>query len=131
MNLSPSPNRVARVCVVIVQDDNVLMVETEHTARGWTLPGGGVDAHETLEEAALREAWEEAGATVEIGRELFTYPSWSGHTAHCFEARLVHLEPSPENRRLRWINPLDPDWREDPQVKLILEHTNLFGGGVA
>jgi 8-oxo-dGTP pyrophosphatase MutT (NUDIX family) len=117
--------------VVIARDDKILMVASEHAAGGWTLPGGGVDPDETLERAAVREAWEEAGATIELRAELFTDRSWSGHTEHCFNARLIHLEPSPEQRALQWVSPLDPDWRDDPQIKLILERTTLFGGGVA
>jgi 8-oxo-dGTP pyrophosphatase MutT (NUDIX family) len=102
------------------------MVESEHSVCGWTLPGGGVDVHETLHSAAVREAWEEAGATVEIERELYSYPSWGGHTGYCFAATLVRLEPSPEARATQWIDPLSEAWCEDKQIKRILEGTDLF-----
>ena len=36
----------------------------------WILPGGGVKADETLEQAAVREVWEEAGARCRIVRRL-------------------------------------------------------------
>lgn len=49
--------------VILLRDDHVLLVE--HTYRpGWFFPGGGIDKGETLEEAARREAREEAGATL-------------------------------------------------------------------
>jgi 8-oxo-dGTP diphosphatase len=102
------------------------MVESEHSVKGWTLPGGGVDAHESLENAAAREAWEEAGATVQVGRELYRYPSWGGYTGYCFEAHLIHLEPSPEARATQWIDPHSEEWGEDKQIKRILEETALF-----
>ncbi len=34
--------------------------------RRWTLPGGGVELHETPAEGAVREVWEESGYEVEL-----------------------------------------------------------------
>ena len=34
--------------------------------RGWWIPGGGVDAGESFAEAAVREAWEEAGVKIKL-----------------------------------------------------------------
>jgi len=49
------------VRVVMVQDNAIWLVR--HTYMdGWFLPGGGVERRETLEQAARREAREEAGA---------------------------------------------------------------------
>lgn len=42
----------------------------EKQDRGWWLPGGGVDAGQTLAEAAVRESAEEAGADVELSGVL-------------------------------------------------------------
>lgn len=36
----------------------------------WDLPKGKVDAGESVEEAAIREVWEEVGLSVSIGRKL-------------------------------------------------------------
>ena len=43
-------------CVAIVRED-----------KGWFLPGGGIEAGETAEQAVMREVLEECGFTVELG----------------------------------------------------------------
>lgn len=57
------------VRAVIVRDEAILMQKKWAQGRGawYTLPGGGQDVSETLEQALLRECEEEIGATVEIG----------------------------------------------------------------
>lgn len=50
---------------------NVLMVQHEDAeGRFWILPGGGVKGAETLQQAAVREVWEETGARCRIVRQL-------------------------------------------------------------
>jgi 8-oxo-dGTP pyrophosphatase MutT (NUDIX family) len=49
------------VRVLMVQDSAVWLVRHTYLP-GWFLPGGGVERRETLEQAARREAREEAGA---------------------------------------------------------------------
>lgn len=62
--------------VVLVREGQVLLVRHSYRA-GWFLPGGGVDKGETLEEAARREAREEAGAILEEARLLGVYADFS------------------------------------------------------
>ncbi|MEK7615535.1 MAG: NUDIX domain-containing protein [Patescibacteria group bacterium] len=69
---------------VIVRDQQVLLTPCWD---GWDFPGGGMDIHETLEQALVREVWEETGYTVERGELLgcfdsfFIYPD-GVRTAH-------------------------------------------------
>ena len=47
----------------------VLLIERK-SGRGWGIPKGGIDAGENSNEAARREAWEEAGAEGEADTEV-------------------------------------------------------------
>lgn len=58
-----------RVAGIIFRDDQILLVE--HRKRGqryWVLPGGRLDAHETLHAALRRELTEELSVDARVGR---------------------------------------------------------------
>lgn len=65
------------VNVAIFQDDHILLTKREDFEI-WCLPGGAVDPHESLAEAAMREALEETGLTVHLTRLVGVYsqPDW-------------------------------------------------------
>jgi 8-oxo-dGTP diphosphatase len=58
---------------VIETGGGVVLVRRKNPPYGWALPGGFLDAHETLEETALREAKEETGLSVKNLRQMRTY----------------------------------------------------------
>ncbi len=73
--------RVAAYAVIVDEHDQVLLTWYNgegHNPPGWSLPGGGVEYDETLEQAVVREVHEEAGYHVEVGAPLTTQ-AW-GHT---------------------------------------------------
>lgn len=57
------------VGAVIVQDGQVLIVKRKYDplAGQWSLPGGGVELGETLEDSIVREMLEETGLDIEVG----------------------------------------------------------------
>jgi 8-oxo-dGTP pyrophosphatase MutT (NUDIX family) len=57
--------------VIVHRGGRILMVQHEDLdGLFWILPGGGVKPGESLEQAAVREVWEEAGAQCRIVRRL-------------------------------------------------------------
>ncbi len=55
---------------IVVDDRRRVLLAYWHGAARWTLPGGGVEFHESAEEAAVREVAEETGYAVELVRPL-------------------------------------------------------------
>ncbi|PGK39368.1 DNA mismatch repair protein MutT [Bacillus anthracis] len=61
----------AAVCVN--ERNKVLMVlqGKEGEAKRWTIPSGGLEKGETLEECCIREVWEETGYNVEVVNKIY------------------------------------------------------------
>ena len=71
MDFRDYDTRLAAYALVRDERDKVLLaLWNEGSTPLWTLPGGGVELHETVEEAAVREVREETGYDVELGRVL-------------------------------------------------------------
>ncbi len=72
----PVTPRVA-VDIIIEMSDRpgrpILLIERKNPPHGWALPGGFVDVGERLEQAAIREAWEEISLEVQLKALLGCY----------------------------------------------------------
>ena len=65
------------VNIAVIQGGQVLLTKREDF-EVWCLPGGGVEAGESLAEAAIRETKEETGLDVELTRLVGTYSRLGG-----------------------------------------------------
>lgn len=58
-------NHFVAVAGLVIKDDNMVLL-VKHPIRGWEFPGGMVEPGESLQEALLREIYEESGMHVSI-----------------------------------------------------------------
>ncbi|HYN73212.1 MAG TPA: NUDIX hydrolase [Nakamurella sp.] len=77
----------------------------------WSLPGGARDSHESMVQAALREAHEEAGidrlAVAVVGEWQDDHGGWSYTTVIAEVVGPLRLVPNAESAELRWV--AEPD----------------------
>lgn len=59
--------------IVEVGKDRLVLIRRKNPPPGWALPGGFVDAGETVEQAAVRETLEETSLRVELVRQFHVY----------------------------------------------------------
>jgi len=64
---------VPTVDIIIELPEGIVLIERRNPPYGWALPGGFVDYGESLEEAAVREAYEETSLKVRLRQQLHTY----------------------------------------------------------
>ena len=81
-----------------------------HQGGTWSLPGGARDSHETVEQAAVREAHEEAGLTSEqlvVRRQVVTFrpdgADWTYTTVIADAPEQLKTMPNRESSELRWV----------------------------
>jgi 8-oxo-dGTP diphosphatase len=102
----------------IFRDGKVLLVRRARKPALdiWTLPGGGVEAGETLHQAVRREVMEETGVTIEVvalagHREMIARDADGRLSRHFvilpFAARWISGEPTlnDELSDFRWVRP--------------------------
>ena len=66
-------NPVPTVDIIIEVPGGIVLIDRKNPPLGWAIPGGFVDYGETLEQAAVREAFEETRLNVELVEQMHTY----------------------------------------------------------
>jgi len=95
--------------VVLKKDGKYLLVQEKQPKAYmlWNLPAGRTDEGETIEAAAIREAKEECGFDVELGKELLVlHQAIDKPVMHAFEAEIIGGElafPEDEMLDARWF----------------------------
>ncbi|MEM5516059.1 NUDIX hydrolase [Henriciella sp. AS95] len=113
---------------VVCKDDKILLCKRAIEPRlgFWTLPAGYMELGETVEQAAMREAQEEACADIEIDRVLAVYSvPRIGQVQVMFRANLMSdFKPGPESLETELVAWKDIPWAElaFPTVVWALTH---------
>lgn len=108
---------VARVLIQNAAGD--LLLCRNRSGKAWVPPGGTLELGETLAQAALREAEEEAGLSAEIGRLVYLQEFWpAGCKEQVIEAAFLARarenrpgEARPESRTVEPAGPAAEPWR--------------------
>lgn len=66
-------NPLPTVDIIIETMGGIVLIERKNKPLGWALPGGFVDYNESLEQAAVREAFEETGLHIRLSHQLKSY----------------------------------------------------------
>ena len=122
-------------CAVIFDENGRVILEQRSDCGWWCLPGGRLDAGETLAQGAVREAREETGLDLEITgflgmfsdpqRRTVCYPD-NGDLRQLVDAAIIarpaggKLTASPESLDLRWFAPSELPLSTVPPVVEIL-----------
>lgn len=97
-----------RSMAMVIRDDRILMIETFRWGRRiFELPGGGIEAGESPERAALRELEEETGLKGQVKRPL--------NTMHCADGSVEYVflvDVSPEQEAIVGSDPEVPEGKE-------------------
>jgi ADP-ribose pyrophosphatase YjhB (NUDIX family) len=93
----------------------------------WTIPAGYLELGESAEAGALREAWEEARARIELEGLLAVYSvERIGQVQLLYKARLLHedVAAGPESLEVQLVGWEEIPWEDlaFPTVRWILEH---------
>jgi ADP-ribose pyrophosphatase YjhB (NUDIX family) len=104
-------------CTVPIIDDKIVLLKRgiEPSYGKWVFPGGFLDRGERVEDAAIRETWEEVNLKVEVTRLLNVY-SYAGYpvVVVVYLAKVIggELQAKDETLEVRMFTPQEIPWDE-------------------
>jgi 8-oxo-dGTP pyrophosphatase MutT (NUDIX family) len=121
------------VAVIIRDDEGKILLERRSDCGWWGMPGGRVEAGESVEQAAIREVLEETGLAVRITGLIGLYSEPAGRIV-TFPDNVVHLVDaavtaeivsgiltrSSESEELRFFSPQELPAEIVPPVRRLL-----------
>lgn len=120
-------NWLRQAAVIPVYDGRVCLV-TSRNGRRWVLPKGRIDPGHTADQAALIEAWEEAGLFGTLDPEpvgSYVYEKLDrDHHVQVFRMTVTEMRdewPEKQFRRRAWVSAEEvAEWVEEPGLRDIL-----------
>ena len=109
--------RVRAFNAIIHKGKIAMIYNIEPERKYWTLPGGGVENNENLEETAIREAYEEANLNIRIIRYLYKN-EYNNGIEHCFLSEPIN----PEKIKTGY----DPEFSENEQIIIKAEWRDII-----
>lgn len=121
------PTVVRQAAALPLKDGLVCMV-TSRSGRRWVLPKGRIEVKQSAADAAVAEAWEEAGVTgllSDLPVGSYEYEKWDRpHYVHVF---VLHVEavleewPERTQRTREWVTPEEAIARiEEPDLRAVV-----------
>ena len=111
----------------------IVLIERRYPPPGWALPGGFVEVGETVEAAAVREAREETGLSVELGALVGVYSDPArdarGHTVSVVFVGRAHGEPvaADDARAAAVVDPARPPPLAFDHARILADYRRMRG----
>jgi len=125
--LGELPEICDSVLIVLFYKGQLVLVE--NPKRGFEMTGGHTEEGETITDTAIRESYEEAGATIENIQPVGQYTLADGHVTAVVTAtakKLEALDPKFETERIHLVDQLPTDKLsfDDGLYERVLLHLN-------
>ena len=126
------PSAVRQAAAIPIRDGLVCMV-TSRSGRRWVLPKGKIESRQTPAQAAIAEAWEEAGLTGRLSERtvgFYEYDKWE--QLYRVQVFVLHVDREQVNypecgvRTREWVTPEEAIARiEEPELRAMV--AGVFG----